>query len=351
MSRRYLACAAPRRWLPLLLAALAVSACGDRRPEVAELSGRTMGTTYSVKLAPAPQAQARAALKREIESRLERINRQMSTYLPDSDLTRFNEARTTGWQPVPGPLVALVERARRISEHTEGRYDVTVGPLVDLWGFGSAESRDSPPDAAEIAATLGTVGHRHLHTRRTPPALRKDVAGLRVDLSSIAKGWGVDQLVELLRARGYSDFLVEIGGELRAHGQKAPGQPWQIAIERPLPGRREVQRVVALRDLAMATSGDYRNFFTAGGRRYSHTIDPVSGEAVQHRLAAVTVFADNCTDADAWATALMALGEQRGPALAAALDLKALFIVRDGEQLQEAVAPALQRSALWQVAD
>jgi thiamine biosynthesis lipoprotein len=333
------------------VALLLLAGCGEPPPQVAELSGSTMGTTYSIKLAPPPQADARGLLAREVDARLEAINRQMSTYLPDSDLTRFNDARTTDWQAVPEPLVDLVERARRISEHTDGRYDVTVGPLVDLWGFGSAGSRDTRPGDAEIAAVLDRTGYRRLHARRAPPALRKEVAGLRVDLSSIAKGWAVDQLAELLQHHGFGDFLVEIGGELRAQGEKAPGRPWQVAIERPLAGRREVQRVVALRDMAMASSGDYRNFFTEGGRRYSHTIDPQTGQAVQHRLAAVTVFAENCTDADAWATALMALGEQHGPEIAAALDLQALFIVREGDELIEMVAPALHNARLWRQAD
>lgn len=315
----------------LLPAFLLAGGCAEPPPEVAELTGRTMGTTYSVKLAPAPPAERRAALQQEIEALLDRVNRQMSTYIADSDLMRFNASPSTDWQPVPDGLVELVGRAHSISEQTGGAYDVTVGPLVNLWGFGNAGRRDTPPTADEIVATLPRVGFRHLEARRTPPALRKAVPGLEVDLSSIAKGWAVDRIGMLLEAEGLGDYLVEIGGDLRARGSKGPGRPWRIAIEQPDEERRAVHQVLELRDAALATSGDYRNFFEDGGRRFNHTIDPRSGQTVRHRLASVSVVAADCTEADAWATALMALGEVEAPALAERLGLAALFIVR-GEQ-------------------
>jgi len=331
----------------LLLAALLLVACSEPVPPIAELSGRTMGTSYSVKIAPAPSEAQRQALAQQIDARLREINAQMSTYLADSDLMRFNAASSTDWQPTPDDIVALVERAGRVSELSNGAYDITVGPLVNLWGFGSTGSRESPPSDQEIEALLARVGYRQLQTRHTPPALRKSVAGLQIDLSSIAKGWAVDQVAELLVRQGFDNVLVEIGGEVQARGERQPGSPWRIAIEKPLEGQRVAMQVVALRDLAMATSGDYRNFFAAGGHRYSHTIDPRTGRAVQHRLASVSVFADNCTDADAWATALLALGEQRAPALADALGLKALFIVRTDEGLEQRPSAALRSADLW----
>ena len=338
----------PVLWACLALIGMAVlAACTNPDTPVAELSGPTMGTSYSVKLSPAPKASARQALQRQIDSRLREINRQMSTYLADSDLTRFNDAQTTDWQAVPADLVALIERAAQISEHTDGVYDITVGPLVDLWGFGSTGSRIAPPDEREIANLMPLVGYRHLHTRQTPPALRKSVAGLRADLSSIAKGWAVDKIAELLADLGYPSFLVEIGGEVYAQGEKHPGESWRIAIEKPLHDSREVQRVIPLKGMALATSGDYRNYFSAGGRRYSHTIDPRTGVAVRHRLAAVTVLADNCTDADAWATALMALGDQFGPIAARNHNIRALFLIRDDRGFHEMASAALLASAPW----
>ena len=336
-----------KAWLCLLAAALLQSACSKAPPQVAELAGRTMGTSYSVKLSPAPDERERAALQRQVEQRLQVINQQMSTYLPDSDLMRFNRTGTTDWQAQPAALVTLVEQANRVSELSDGQYDITVGPLVDLWGFGSSGGRDSPPTQQEIDTLLSQVGYQHLQTRLDPPALRKTVADLQVDLSSIAKGWAVDQIAELLRAKGFENFLVEIGGEVLARGEKSSGKPWRIAIEQPSFESRAIQRVIELRNMAMATSGDYRNFFTDGGQIYSHTIDPGTGQSVQHRLASVTVLADNCTTADAWATALMALGDQRAPRRADELGLSALFIIRATNGVLEQPSRALSESGLW----
>ena len=331
-------------WLPAVL--FVAAACSGPADEVAEFAGRTMGTSYSVKIAPPPDRSGREGLGRLIEERLAAINREMSTYLADSDLMRFNASSSTDWQPTTAAIVELVERARGVSDASGGLYDITVGPLVNLWGFGSAGARDTPPAPGEIGALLPEIGYRHLQTRRDPPAMRKAVAGLQVDLSSIAKGWAVDQIAQLLAGRGFDNFLVEIGGEVYARGERHPGRPWRIAIEKPLEDRRAVLRAVALRDMAMATSGDYRNFFSSGGQRYSHTIDPRTGQAVQHRLAEVTVFAGTCTDADAWATALMALGEARGPALADAQGLVALFVERAPDGLRERPSAALQTAGL-----
>ncbi len=330
------------------LAVLLLAASCDHPPEpAAELGGLTMGTSYSVKIAPPPDAAERDVLARLIDARLAAINRQMSTYLEDSDLMRFNRAATTEWQPAPTAVIELVERARRISELSDGMYDITVGPLVNLWGFGNAGSRETPPTEQQIRELLPRIGYRHLDTRSTPPALRKAVAGLQIDLSSIAKGWAVDQIAELLVNRGIENFVVEIGGEVYAHGEKRAGHPWRIAIERPSEGEHAVLRVVPLRGQAMATSGDYRNFFTAKRQRYSHTIDPKTGQAIRHQLAAVTVFADHCTEADAWATALMALGDEHGPAVAESQGLLALFVVRTPDGVREQPSAALRTAAFW----
>jgi thiamine biosynthesis lipoprotein len=245
-------------------------------------------------------------------------------------------------------LVELVRQAAIISGRTNGAYDVTVGPLVNLWGFGRSGRRDAPPSSDEIEALLPRIGYDKLEAQTQPPALRKAAADLEVDLSSIAKGWGVDQLADLLEREGIRNYLVEIGGELRAAGSKSPGQPWRIAVERPIAGQRSVQRVVNLTDVAMATSGDYRNFFEQGGQRYSHTIDPRSGLTVQHRLASVTVFASTCAEADGWATALMALGDRLAPAVADRHGIEALFIVRDDHGLREIASGAMHKAAYYE---
>lgn len=305
-----------------------------------------MGTSYSIKLSPAPEEAVRTALKGDIDRRLERINSQMSTYRPDSDLMQFNRSPSTDWQQLPPEIVGLVTRANHISRLTGGRYDITVGPLVNLWGFGSSGDRTTAPAQDEVEDMLARVGFGHLHTRTEPAALRKEIPELEIDLSSIAKGWAVDEVVDILDAKGLHNHLVEIGGELRAQGEKTPGRPWRIAIEQPDFDKRSVQRVIALDNMAMATSGDYRNFFADGDRLYSHTIDPDTGQPVQHRLASVTVLAEDCTSADAWATALMAVGEPAAFELADSQGLKALFITRSGSQLQETASRALHESGL-----
>ncbi len=326
---------------------LALLGCDATNPGIAELTGSTMGTGYSIKVAGTQASTDLESLHRRIQARLNEINRQMSTYLADSDLSRFNRSRSTDWQSVPSALVDLVEHARRVSERADGMYDITVGPLVELWGFGPSGTRTTPPAMHEIEALLPSTGYQKLDAQHAPPALRKTAAGLQADLSSIAKGWAVDRIADLLIDSGHTNFLVEIGGEVYAQGEKRPGQAWRIAIEQPLYDRRAVHRVIELSDMALATSGDYRNYFSAGGRHYSHTIDPRSGQVVQHSLAAVTVLAESCTDADAWATALMALGDSSGPAVAETHRIKALFLVRRDHGFEERVSAALSRLPAW----
>jgi thiamine biosynthesis lipoprotein len=301
-----------------------------------------MGTGYSIKLY-APAGLVTTELQAAVDARLEAINDMMSTYRPNSDLMRFNHNTSTDWQPVPAPLAELVAQSIKVSEQSGGRYDITVGPLVNIWGFGNLGPTDEPPTDAAIAAALERVGYQRLAVRLDPPALRKQVAQLEIDLSSIAKGWGVDQIAQLLEARGVTSYLVDIGGEVRARGYKPDGAHWRIAIERPLREGRAVERVLSLDDMAMATSGDYRNYFRVGEDYYSHTLDPRSGRPVRHHLASVSVIADDCASADAWATALLALGEQEGPALATQLGLKAFFIIRTASGFEEQATPAYEK--------
>jgi thiamine biosynthesis lipoprotein len=236
--------------------------------------------------------------------------------------------------------VTLVALADDISRASGGRYDITVGPLINLWGFGNQGAADKAPAAAAIRQTLARVGYRHLAFRQDPPALKKAIPGLEIDLSSIAKGWAVDELAGLLEAYGIINYLVEIGGELRGAGRNASGRPWRIALEKPLRNARAVQRLIEIDGEALATSGDYRNFFRDGEHYYSHTIDPISGYALQQRLASVTVLTDRGAIADGWATALLALGEEDAPALAEHLGLKALFVVRIDDGFRELATSA-----------
>jgi thiamine biosynthesis lipoprotein len=285
-----------------------------------------MGTSYSVQIVKPPADLDRDALAEQVNERLADINRLMSTYQPSSELTRFNESSTTEWFIVSPELVDVVRAAQAVSEASAGAFDVTIGPLVNLWGFGPTPSADVLPSAGEIQAARTRVGWKQIDVQVEPPALRKSRPDLYVDLSAIAKGYAVDRVAALLEAAGVDHYLVEIGGELRGRGINGAGEPWQIAIERPEVSKRAMFRVVALRDVGMATSGDYRNFFEVDGERYSHTIDPATGRPVEHRLASVTVLADETMQADAWATALLVLGRERGFELAEQIGLAAFFI-------------------------
>lgn len=315
------------------LALLTLSGCGPKEHTL-DLVGRTMGTSWSVQVPRPPAGLDDAALYASITAVLAEVNERMSTYQADSELSRFNAAETTDWFPVSAELVRLADTALAVSTLTDGAFDVTVGPLVNLWGFGPEVKAEQLPTRAEIDAALARVGWDLLHTRAEPPALRKDRTDLYVDLSAIAKGHGVDRMAQVLEDAGITDYLVEIGGELRGRGRNAEGEPWRIAIERPDAGRRAVLRVLALTDLGMATSGDYRNFFELDGERYSHTIDPATGRPVDHQLASVTVLAKRCAEADAWATALLVLGPERGMTLANDRGLIALFVERFGDELR-----------------
>ncbi|MFH1724472.1 MAG: FAD:protein FMN transferase [Elusimicrobiota bacterium] len=302
----------------LLLALLIPIACAPPPAKPVDLRGRTMGTTYRVTIAGSGlSAQDTAKLHAEIDARLARVNKLMSTYDPGSELSRFN--RHPGAEPFPvSPETAAVLRAAlRFSDESGGAFDATIGPLVDLWGFGSDERERRLPSEAEIRAALEVVGFRHLHVETDPPTLRKSIPGLRVDLNAIAKGYGVDAVAALLAERGFADFLVEIGGEVLARGAKAPDAPWRIGIDRPVAGAapgRTLSAIVALDGSALATSGDYRNFFVQDGKRYSHIFDPGTGRPVTHRLASASVIAPTCMEADAAATAVMVLGPRRGKA-------------------------------------
>ncbi len=307
-----------------------------------EFSGPVMGTHYVAKVVAAPSGMSAAELKLRVERSLERVNALMSTYDPDSELSRFNRHRGDGWFPVSPETATVVGAALEISELTGGAFDVTVGPLVNLWGFGPDGPAAGPPAEPAIEQALQRVGHEKLALRTEPPALRKSSAGVYVDLSAIAKGYAVDQAARALDAAGVDNYLLEVGGELIARGRNAGGGPWRIAVERPLTGERSVQRVLALTDTAVATSGDYRNFFVVDGIRYSHTIDPGTGRPVPHLLTSVTVLEASAMRADALATAMLVLGPEQAWEFARRQDIAALMIVRAGESFEERATPRLR---------
>lgn len=285
-----------------------------------------MGTTYSVKVIHTPDQLDSDQLNREINQILEQINQKMSTYDQDSELSRFNQSESTEWVTVSEELLLVIEEALRVSRLTNGAFDITVGPLVNLWGFGPDRQTDDLPLNEDIARALARVGYGHIYIRNTPPAIRKDRADVYLDLSALAKGYAVDRVAKYLESFKIANYLVEVGGELRLKGHNAQGKPWSIGIEKPSPGQRTVQRIIQITDAGMATSGDYRNFFEKDGQRYSHTISPYTGRPVTHTLASVTVINDSAMQADAMATALLVLGPETGYELATQEKLAALFV-------------------------
>lgn len=328
-----------RRTFLTLLAAGSVAACA--RPAHATLRGLTMGTSYTVEFAAPIDDALRARLAALIEAELAAINRSMSTYDAQSELARFNARVDPAWQNASRGLLEVLDSASRVSLSSDGAFDVTMGPLVDLWGFGpQVRARHVPGDDA-IQRVREHIGHRHVQVDLSGGAIRKLHPGTQIDLSAIAKGYGVDRVAMILDRQGVRDYLVEIGGELRARGT-AGGRPWRVGIERPVEGRRLVGETVVLRDRAIATSGTTEDFFEEQGRHYSHIIDPMTARPVQHPAMAASVIADTTMEADAWATAMIVLGPQRGYALAQAHKLAVLFVTAAGSNFDVRVTDAFR---------
>lgn len=322
-------------------ALLSLCACGADTPAEFEVSGNTMGTQFNVKLA-ANDVDA-ATLQQNIEGSLAHVELMMSTYMPDSEISRFNASSTTDWHTVSEEFCVSVMHAQALSLLTDGSFDITVGPLVNLWGFGPGDIIDEPPADELISATMNLVGHKHLQADCAQPALKKDIAELYLDMSAFGKGFAVDQIAERLEADGFNDYLVEVGGELRLAGYNSSGEKWAIGIEAPLADQRRPHMVIRLTDAAVATSGDYRNYFEVDGKRYSHTIDTRTGRPVTHSLASVTVIDDSAYRADALATALLVMGPDKGMELATKEHLAVLFLLRDADTIDERTTPAFEQ--------
>jgi len=320
-----------------------LAGCRDARQPVHALwtvSGPTMGTVYTVKVVDIPKEVEPAELEGQIREILQQVNARMSTYKEDSELSRFNRQTGDAWFPVSQETTDVMAEALRIAELTGGAYDVTVGPLVNLWNFGpDKRARDQAPSVEAIEAVRQRIGYQNVELRKSPPALRKKIPGIFVDLSSIAKGHAVDRVAEYLERRGIEHFLVDIGGELRAKGYNGRGTPWRIAVELPVADERAVERVVSISDRSMATSGDYRNYFEQDGVRYSHILDPRSGKPVDHRLASVTVVGPSCATADALATALFVMGPDEAFRLAKEQRWAVLLLVKTDGEFTERVTP------------
>ncbi|TGD73678.1 FAD:protein FMN transferase [Mangrovimicrobium sediminis] len=304
-----------------------------------------MGTTWhATVVGDAGQSLDGEAMQAGIAAALEAVNAAMSTYREDSEISRFNRGTTGQWVAVSDDFQQVLEAALAVGEGSEGAYDVTVGPLVNLWGFGPAPHTDEPPSPQRIEEVRQRVGQDKLELDVAGGRLRKH-ADIYLDFSSIAKGFAVDKVVAWLESQGVHDYLVEVGGEMRLGGLSPRGDAWRVAIEQPDSEHFGVARAIKPGDAGVATSGDYRNFFEVDGVRYSHSIDPRSGYPVAHELVSVTVVHSNCMLADAWATALTVLGPEAAWSVAQAQGLAVYFIQRDGEgfasRYTDAFAPYL----------
>lgn len=326
------------RAVVLLLCALLLASCA--RPQVASLSGRTMGTSFQVLLVVPGGVWPGARWQAGIEETLQAVDAAMSTWRDDTELSRLNRAAAGRWHEVGPALFTLLEQSLALSAQTGGYFDVTVGPLVNLWGFGPAARAPATPSDTALQAARARVGYAHVTLDAARRAVKKDV-DVYIDLSAIAKGYAVDQVAAYLDAQGVEAYLVEIGGELRGRGRKPDGSPWRVGIETPDGGARSVQRALRLEHTAIATSGDYRNYYELRGRRYSHTIDPLQGRPVAHALASVSVVDTSAARADAWATAMLAMGPERAWRFATTQGIAAHFILRTAAGFEERWTPQL----------
>lgn len=296
-----------------------------------EIFGLTQGTSYSVKAFGLPDDIGEVELQKLVQKELSLIDSQLSNWNPRSEISRFNAYQRTDWFPVSEGTSMVVAAGLEASRQSDGAFDITVGPLVDLWGFGAKKSGTGVPTEAEINDAQRFVGWKNLEVRRSPPAIRKRLKEVRIDLAGIAQGFSVDRLGAVLKTAGAKSFLVEIGGEEIAIGVKPNGTPWRIGIERPIDSpatRNTIHKIIPLRDQAVATSGDYRRFRKINGKRYSHTIDPKTGRPITHDLASVTVLAATCGEADAISTTLMVLGPKDGYEWCIQNGIAAMFVIR-----------------------
>ena len=295
-----------------MLACVALLLTGFDASLTTVLTGETMGTSYRLVLSEQLNKSESATLQSNVDQALNQLEDQMSTWRPDSELSRFNSSASTDWIPVSHDTAFVVSQAKRIWKISDGAFDPTVAPLIKLWHFAEDAGEQTLPSDADVEQARAAIGFAEIDVRLDPPALRKKRPELQLNLSAIAKGYAVDVVSKLLTDRVPGGHLVEIGGEMRSIGRKADGSSWTAGIETPDALPRQIHAALRLDDQSLATSGDYRNYFEVAGQRYSHTIDPATGRPVTHNLTSVSVLAEDCLTADALATAIEVLGPERG---------------------------------------
>jgi thiamine biosynthesis lipoprotein len=321
----------------LIVLPLFFTACSG--PHEAVLEGQAQGTTWQVKLVTEGGDMKVDEIRQDIEAAFQLIDRQLSNWREDSEISQFNRLKDTEWHPVAGAIVELVQVGKTIHALSDGCYDLTVKPLFSLWGF--AQHHLTIPDPSAIKNAMTHIGMDKLDIDVEGHRLRKQDPALEITVDSIAQGYTVAVISRLIESRGFTQYLVEVGGEMRVRGRKGDGSPWRVAIEKPSPMTREVQRVLDLHEekgIAIMTSGTYRNFFEESGTRYSHIIDPRTGQPVTHHLLSTTVLHDDPTLADAWSTALLCVGEKEAQRISEAEGLQSLIIYEDQHKLIEVMS-------------
>lgn len=325
--------------LSTLWALFMLAGC-DRDDPMERIGGPTMGSTWSVQYVQPVDGPDASQVRQEVENILAGIDQQFSTYRGDSEVARFNRLPANNCQPMSADVLRLVRFADVLWRESGGAFDLSVEPLMTLWGFGPQAREEKVPDVRRLAEVRQRVGQGHL--RIDGDQLCKDIA-LELDFNSIAAGYGVDRITERLRGLGIENLLVEVTGELKAMGRKPDGTAWRVALELPRADRQIAEQVLSIDGLGVSTSGDYRNYFEENGRRFSHTFDARLGQPVAHSLAAVTVFDPSALVADGYSTLLLILGPDQGWELAVAQDLAAVFVTRADSGFNARVTPAFER--------
>lgn len=336
------------RLLTYVLLVSGLYACGKQSDNnQILLSGETMGTTYSIKITNISENLKTSHIHNEIDVLLNGINNIMSTYEKNSELSLLNQNHSGECIPLSKELLDVLKEAIRISKLSDGAFDVTVGPLVNLWGFGPDAIPDSFPSDEMIQSKLTDIGYKQIELSETNQCIKKNNDEIYIDLSAIAKGYAVDRLAHYLELQSLENFMVEIGGEVRAKGKNGEQEIWRIGIEKPLAWSDSIERtvyeIISLNDLSMATSGDYRNYYEKNGQRYSHTINPMTGKPITHKLASVTVVHQSSMTADALATALNVLGYEKGLLLANKENLSVLFIMKEDDGFRDYATESFQQ--------
>ena len=324
-----------RIFVLIIFLIIGVSACQQTNYEILVLNGLTMGTTYSVKINADNAFVEKNQISDDIDEILSEINQSMSTYIKESELSNINFSTVSDWQSISDDLFEVIDHAINVSLKTNGAFDITIAPLVNLWGFGPDKLQNKIPTDEIIELTKKNTGYKKISIDKSLKKISKLDPNLHIDLSGIAKGFAVDKIARYLDKRGFKNYLVEIGGELIGKGLNKDNEIWQIGIENPDNNSDTIKRIIQLKDMAMATSGNYMNYFEKDGVRYSHTINPVTGKPIKHKLASVTVLDNSAMNADALATAFMVLGSEKALSLADNLEIAVHLIIKEGKHFEE----------------